>query len=170
MNAIETYSSAFQTGDFICKFTIEENLLLFYKSSFEGSRITEIRKFIFKYYCMCIICSFRFRAFTSYIVVFAILFYARCDCKLWIVPWFYSFSYIIDDHLCLKCFISPKLSQIVCLINVLILVYQHAKCDSKLRKVLRFYCVFFGNFHIYLHVWNVITSSNFYKLCVKAKV
>ena len=26
--------------------------------------------------------------------------------------------------------------------------------------------VFFGNFHILLNVWNVITSPNFYKLCI----
>ena len=49
---------------------------------------------------------------------------------------FYESSYIIDEHSCLKYFIFTKLSQIMCLINAHILVYQHAKCDCKLWEVL----------------------------------
>ena len=68
-----------------------------------------------------------------------IYWYARCDCKLCDAHWFYCvfwvFSYIIDDHSCLKCWISTKLSQIVCLINNYILVCQNAKCDCWLSKV-----------------------------------
>ena len=29
---------------------------------------------------------------------------------------------------------------------------------------------FFGNSHILIHVWNIMSSSNFYKFCVKAEV
>ena len=32
------------------------------------------------------------------------------------------------------------------------------------------FIAFFGDFYVLLHVWNVITSSNFYKLCVRAEV
>ena len=45
------------------------------------------------------------------------------------------FSYLIDEHSCLKCCIFTKLSQIVCLITVQILVCQHAKYDGRLWKV-----------------------------------
>ena len=81
---------------------------------------------------------------------------------------FYVFSYIIDDHSRLNFCMSTKLSQIVCLINVHILVCKHATCDCSLWKVLWFNA-FFGNYHILLHVWNAITSSNFYKFCIKAE-
>ena len=64
---------------------------------------------------------------------------------------FKEFSYIIDEHLCLNCFISTKLLKIVCLINVHILVYQHAKCNCKLWKN-ESIAFFFVNFHILLHV------------------
>ena len=68
--------------------------------------------------------------------------YVRCNYKLWNALWFYCvfrvFSYITDDHLCLNCSTSTKLSQIVCLINVHILVYQHAKCNCSLWKDLWF--------------------------------
>ena len=47
-------------------------------------------------------------------------------------------SYIIDDYSHLNCCISNKLSQIVCLINVHILLCQHAKSNCKLWKVLWF--------------------------------
>ena len=100
--------------------------------------------------------------------------FAKCNCNLWKAFWFYcvflGFSYIIDKHSCLKYCIFTKLSRIVFLINVQILVYWHAKCDCRLRKVLLFDCVLFKNFHIILHIWNVIASSNFYKLCIKAEV
>ena len=42
----------------------------------------------------------------------------RCNCHL-IFCIFWVFSYIIDDHWCLKCCSTTKLSQIVCLINSL---------------------------------------------------
>ena len=152
-----------------------------------------------------------------------IYWYVRCCCELWKPFWFYCvfwlFSYIIDEYSCLEYCILTKLTEIVCLINVYIfLVYQHAKCDWWLWKVLWFNCVFweffillliftkltqflclinvhiwfintpnvtagcgrfsdliasFGNFQYYyllLHVLNDITSSNLYKLYVKAEV
>ena len=55
---------------------------------------------------------------------------------------FWEFSYLIDDHSCLNCCISTKLSHNVCLINLHIVVYHYAKCDRKLWNALRFYCVF----------------------------
>ena len=71
--------------------------------------------------------------------------YARCDCKLWNVYWFFlcfffDFSDIINNHSSLKCYIFTKLSQTVCLINIFNLICQYAKCDSKLLKVLSFNC------------------------------
>ena len=93
--------------------------------------------------------------------------YARCNCKLWKAFWFYGvfwvFSYIIDEYLYLKNCIFTKLTEIVCLINIHILECQDAKCECRLWKVLSFNCVLFGYFHILLHVWDVIASSNFYK-------
>ena len=72
--------------------------------------------------------------------------YARCTCKLWKVPWLYCvfevFSYRIDNHSCLNCFISTKLSQIMFLINVHVLICQYAKCDCRLCKVLWFNAFF----------------------------
>ena len=57
--------------------------------------------------------------------------YARCNSKLWKALWFYCvfwvFSYMIDDHSCLKFCIFTKLSQIMCLINLYIFKCQHAK-------------------------------------------
>ena len=84
-----------------------------------------------------------------------IYWHARCDCKLWKLLWFYCvffwvFSYIIDEYSCLKYCIFTKHSQIVCLINVYILEYQHAKYDCWLWQV--FYFAFFKNF-----------SYNYYK-------
>ena len=44
--------------------------------------------------------------------------HTRRDYKLWKALWFHwVFSYIFDDHSCLNCCISTKLSLIVCLIN-----------------------------------------------------
>ena len=49
-----------------------------------------------------------------------------CNCKLWNAPWFclifLRISYIIDDYSCLKYCILTKVSQIMCLIDVHILV------------------------------------------------
>ena len=71
-----------------------------------------------------------------------IYWYGRCDCKLWKVYWFYCvfwiFSYIIDNHSCLYCCISTKLPQIMCLIDVHILVFQYTKCDCRLLELLWF--------------------------------
>ena len=103
-----------------------------------------------------------------------IYWHVRHNCKLWQVHRFYcffmEFSYIIDDHSCLKYIFSTKLSQIVCLINLKLLVCQHDKCDCWLWKVNWFNRFVFGNFHILLHVWNVIISTNFYNLCLEAEV
>ena len=53
--------------------------------------------------------------------------YVRYNCKLWKSFWFHwVFSYIIDEHSCLKYYIFTKLSQIECLVNTLILICLHA--------------------------------------------
>ena len=52
------------------------------------------------------------------------------------------FGYFHDDHSCLNYYIFIKLLQIICLINLHILVCQNAKCDCKLWKILWFNCVF----------------------------
>ena len=46
----------------------------------------------------------------------------------------YLFSYIIEDHSYLNCCISAKLSQIVCLINVHILVCQYVECQLQVME------------------------------------
>ena len=55
---------------------------------------------------------------------------------------FLVFSYIIDDHSCLKCYIFTKVSQIMCLIDVHILVCQHAKCDCRFALFENFWLLF----------------------------
>ena len=52
------------------------------------------------------------------------------------IAFFWVFSYIIDEYSCLKYCIFTKLSQIMYLIDVHILVCQHAKYDCMLWKVL----------------------------------
>ena len=90
--------------------------------------------------------------------------HARCDWKLCNIPRFYIvfrvFSCTIDEHYsCLKYCIFTKILHIVCLINVNILVCQHAKCDCRLWNVLWLNFVFFGIFlYILQHVWNNIAS------------
>ena len=84
-----------------------------------------------------------------------IYWYARWDCKLCNTIWFYCafwvFSNIINVHSCLNCCIFTKLSQIVCLINIHILVCQPAKCYcsygrfSDLMRV--FTCLKYYSFH-----------------------
>ena len=68
-----------------------------------------------------------------------IYWYAKYNNKLWKALWFYFvfrvFSDIIDEHSCLKYFIYTKLSQIMCPIDLQILICQHAKYDSRLWKV-----------------------------------
>ena len=76
------------------------------------------------------------------------------------VVYFKEFSYIIDNYSCLKYYIFTKLSQTVCLINVHILVCQHAKCDCKLWKVLRFYCVLWE----FSYIATCLKRCNFIKL------
>ena len=101
--------------------------------------------------------------------------YARFSAKLWKTLWFYCvfsvFSYIIvGEYSCLKYFILTKLSQIVYVIDVHILAWQNAKYDCRLWKVFLFNCDFLWIFkHNYIF-WNVIASSNFYKLYVKTEV
>ena len=65
-----------------------------------------------------------------------------------------------------------KLSQIMWLINVHILVNQYAKCECSLWKVLWFNCVSFAEYQFIFHIYvcNVITSTNFWKLFVKAEL
>ena len=46
------------------------------------------------------------------------------------------YTYIIEDHSCLKYYIFTKFSQIVCLTNTDILICWHARCNHKLRNVL----------------------------------
>ena len=58
----------------------------------------------------------------------------------------------------LKCCISNKLSQIVCLINTHILICWHARCNCKLRKVHRFNWVLW-KFKCLIRY----SSSNFHK-------
>ena len=91
---------------------------------------------------------------------------ARCNSKLlYFYCFFRVFSYIIDYHLCLNCCISTNLSQIVCLINLHILVCQHAKCNCRLYRrfsdsiTLKFY--FYGFF---FYIITYLRRYNFIKL------
>ena len=63
---------------------------------------------------------------------------------------FWVFSYIIDEHSCLKYCILTKLSQIMCLIIVHILVCQHAKYACRLWRFLWF-TVFFRILIYYMY-------------------
>ena len=56
--------------------------------------------------------------------------------------------FLIDEHSCLNCCISTKASQIVCIINVHILICQHEKWDCRLWKVLCSNASILENFHI----------------------
>ena len=100
-------------------------------------------------------------------VYILIYWHVRCDWKLRNTLWFYCifgyFRYIIEDHSCLNCCISTKLSQIVSLIISCTLVYQHAKCDCSLWKVLWFSCVFLEFSYIISHLERYQTFTN----CVK---
>ena len=97
--------------------------------------------------------------------------YIRCNCKLWSAICFYYdfrvYSYIIDDHLWLNCCISNKLSQIVCLINVNILVCQYTKYDCKLWKVFWFNCVFWAYSLILLFTCSIIVLGHTMYYCKK---
>ena len=67
-------------------------------------------------------------------------YFITSTCQMWlqfmehplILLHFSEFSYIIDYHLCLNSCISTKFLQIVCQINVHILVRQHVKCGCRL--------------------------------------
>ena len=59
--------------------------------------------------------------------------------------------HIIDDHSCMNYCIFTKLSQIMCLLNIHILICQHDRLDSSLRKVPDS-IAFYGNFHILLQI------------------
>ena len=60
---------------------------------------------------------------------------------------FCVFSYITDEHSCLKHFIFTKLYQIMCLTDVQILICRHAKFYCKLWQILNIYSIMsFGNF------------------------
>ena len=81
----------------------------------------------------------------------------RCDYKLWNAPWFYCvfwvFSYIIDEHSCLKYCIFTKLSQIVYLIDVLMYTFWYDNMPNVTAGYGRFSDLielFFGNFLIFL--------------------
>ena len=65
---------------------------------------------------------------------------------------FWVFSYINNEHSSLKYCILTKFSQIVCLINLDILVFRLAKCDCKLWRVIWFNCVFFLRIFTYLYM------------------
>ena len=58
------------------------------------------------------------------------------------ITFFSVFLYIIDKHTYLKCCIFTKFLQNVYLIDVHIFIFQHAKCDCRLWKVLLSNCVF----------------------------
>ena len=71
-----------------------------------------------------------------------------------------------ERHFRLVAHIFTKLSQNVCLINIHILIYLHARYDCKLWNALWFYYVF-GHFHTLLltltiHVWIVVSPPNFH--------
>ena len=77
---------------------------------------------------------------------------------------FWVFSHIIDYYSCRNECISIKLSQNVCLINIHILIYQHARCDCKLWSAQWFYCVFW----VFSHITDKmsVSSPNFHRMCV----
>ena len=83
--------------------------------------------------------------------------YARYNCKLWNCI-FWVFLYIIDEHSCLNYCIFTKLSQILCLISVLILLCQRAKFDCRLWKVLAFFWEFFIYYYMRLKRYQTFTK------------
>ena len=98
-----------------------------------------------------------------------IYWYLRCHCNLWKNPWFYCdfwvFSYIIEDHSCLKYCIFTKLPKIVYLDNVNILKCQNAKCNSSFYDLIPFLGMFIYYYVFMKLLWSF--TSKFYKLCVK---
>ena len=100
--------------------------------------------------------------------------HVMCHCKLWNASWFYCVFFgvllIIDVFSCLNHYICTKLSQNLCLINIHILIYWHARYDCRLWNVYSFYCIFW-EFYTQLttiHVWIVVSPPNFHKLCVQS--
>ena len=63
-----------------------------------------------------------------------------------------------EQHLCLVTHSFTKLSQNMCLINM---VYQYANCRTPLDLIF-----FFGIFIHNWHVWKIVSLPNFYRLCV----
>ena len=60
---------------------------------------------------------------------------------------FSVFSLINEDYSCLKCWISTKLSQIVCLINLhIFLIWWHTRCYCRQWNNLWLYIAHFGHF------------------------
>ena len=84
------------------------------------------------------------------------------------IAFFWIFSYIIDEHSYLDCCIFTKLSQIICLMCTFwfICIPNVTAGYGRFSDLI----AFFGHFYIFLHVLHVITSSNFYKLCVNSKM
>ena len=83
---------------------------------------------------------------------------------------FLEFSVVIVEHSCLKYCIFTKLFQIVCLIIVHNFTCENAKYDCMLWKILCFNLPFWEFSYILLHIWNIITSSNFSKFCAQIEV
>ena len=84
---------------------------------------------------------------------------------------FWLFSYIINEHLCLKYCVFTKLSQFVCLINIHISYVNMSNVTVSYGKFSNLIAFFLGIFHIITRCFKLYrTSSNFYKLYVKAKV
>ena len=82
------------------------------------------------------------------------------------------FSSIIDEHSFLKYFIFIQHSQIVCIINIHILVCQHAKYDCRLWKVLWFNCIIwkFSNIFTCLKRLSFVKLRQNYRLYVETDV
>ena len=59
-----------------------------------------------------------------------------------------------ERQLRLVAYIFTKLAQNVCLINIHIFIYQHARCHCRLWNALWFYCVF-GHFYTLLLTINI---------------
>ena len=111
----------------------------------DGNTALCLKKYHKNEWHLCLVAnSFTKLSWNVYLINTHILIYwhAKCNCKSWKTHLFYCifwvFQYIIVEHSSLKYCIFSKLSQIVCLINVYILICQHTKCDCRLWKVLWF--------------------------------
>ena len=83
----------------------------------------------------------------------------------WFYCVFWVFSYIFYDYSCLNCWISTRLSLIVCLINT-----NMSKCKKRLQAMecllisLRV-CIFWTKL-TNIHAWSALPSPNIPKLCI----